>query len=277
VARTLLSVAIAVVVALAAGGSAIALWARDSIIDEQGFVDATAPVVVRDDVRDAVAGLTADAVAQAAGSLQPAAGQELRAGARALANGPQFATLWRQANRAAHAAAHRALTAQAPEPVVLDLGPLADLVVARVRQRGIAVDASDIDRERTRVVVLRPSDASAARDVTRWTERLSVALPALTGGLLVALLILARRRGLALLALGTATAACGLLAGAGAGAARDEAVDDASSGAKGVIERAYAGALVEPLDDRLDALVVIASALAAGGGIAAVIRRARTR
>ncbi len=275
VGRTALSVLLAAIIAVAAGGAAVALWARDSILDERGFVAATAPVVARDDVRDAIATITADAVAEAAGPLSAPAREELRSGARDLAGSEEFAGLWKQANAAAHQAARGAFTeAQRPEPVVLDLGALADLVVARLQQRGVDVQQGDVDRSRTRVVVLRPADAGAARDVTRWTQRLSVVLPAIAGGLLVALLLLARRRGLALLALGAATACVGLAAGQATSSARDEAVARSGDGPDGVIERAYAGALTEPLDGRLDLVVVLSSVLAAGGGIAAVVRRA---
>jgi hypothetical protein len=256
------------VIAVATAGAVIALWARDDVLDSRGFVETTAPVVRHADVRDAVAELTVASL----GAQPPAVQAQIRAGARELAASERFAQLWREANAAAHAQA-RALIRGDGDRVVLDVGALADLVVERLRASGVAVAPQDVDRSQTRVVVLDASEADGARDVASWAEGLALVLPGLAGGGLVALLLLARRRGLALAAVGATTALCTAIAAIALHDAEDGVTR--SSGAHGVIERAYAHALTQPLRTDLRRGLWIALTVGCAGGAAAVQRLRR--
>ncbi len=268
--RTALHCAVVVIVAIATAGAAIALWARDDVLDSQGFVDATAPVVQRDDVRDAVAELTVASL-----GAQPApVHEQIRAGARQLVGTARFAALWRDANAAAHSQA-RALIRGDGERVVLDVGALADLVVERLRAAGVDVGPEDVDRSQTRVVVLDAGEADGARDVAGWTDRLALVLPALAGGGLVALLLLARRRALALAALGATAAACFAVAVIAAGDAEGQLAQQARAGPRGVVERAYGEVLLEPLQTDLRRGLWIALAIGCAAGAAALQRSRR--
>lgn len=268
--RTALHCAVVVIVAIAVSGAAIALWARDDVLDTQGFVDTTAPVVERSDVRDAVADLT---VAALGAQPEPVA-EQVRAGARELASSERFAQLWRDANAAAHSQA-RALIHGDGERVTLDVGALADLVVERLRAAGVAVGPEDVDRSETRVVVLDAGEAGTARDVAGWTDRLAIVLPALAGGGLVALLLLVRRRWLALCALATAAAVLLAVASIAAGDAEGRLARNAPGGARGVVERAYGEALLDPLrtDLRRGLWIAVAAACVAGAAALQVSRR----
>jgi len=268
--RTALHCAIVVIIAIATAGAAIALWARDDVLGARGFVQTTAPVVQRDDVRDAVADLTVTSL-----GAQPAPIQEqVRAGARELAGSQRFAALWRDANAAAHAQA-RALIRGDGERVVLDVGALADLVVERLRAAGVDVGPEDVERSETRVVVLDASEADGARDVAGWTDRLAIVLPGLVGGGLVALLLLARRRGLALATLGAATAVIFAATSIAAGNAEARLAEEAPDGPRGVVERAYGEAVLDPLrtDLRRGLWIVVAIGCAAGAAALQLSRR----
>ncbi len=254
---------------LALAGAVVALWSRDDVLDAEGFVDTTAPVVERSAVRDAVAELTVEAL----GAQPPPVQEQIRAGARELAASERFAALWRQANGAAHALA-QALIRGDGNRVVLDVGGLADLVVERLRAAGVDVGPEDIDRAQTRVTVLDASEASAARDVASWAERLAVVLPAVFGGGLVALLLLPRRSvGLTAAAVAAVLALLG--ASVTAGDAESRLSEKAPDGPRGVVERAYGEAMLDPLHGDLRRGMWIAVAAGCACGAAALWRQQR--
>jgi hypothetical protein len=272
--RAALAVLVVVLVAVAAPGAAIALWSRDTLLDAHGFVDAVGPVVEHDDVQRALARATTEEVARAAGALPPGAGETIRSQTRGLVASARFAALWRSANRSAHADARELVRGHRRSSVVLDLGGLVDLVEAGLRQAGVPVAPGSVDRGVARVTVLRADDTQTARDVARWTDRLAVVLPALVGGGLVALLLLARRRGVALAAagmLGAAGFGVALVATAGA---RD-AASPAGDGIDEVLQRAYAHALAQPLEHALTAGLAVSLGVAAVAAVCVSVARAR--
>ncbi|HEX6390641.1 MAG TPA: hypothetical protein VFZ89_14375 [Solirubrobacteraceae bacterium] len=229
-----------IVVAIALAGAVIALWARDDVLDTGGFVAATAPVVERGDVHDAVGAIAGD---------QRAA---------VLVATPEVQAAWRAANATAHAQA-RALIRGRGDRVVLDLEPVVGAIAARL--------GAVADRSETRVVVLDAKVTDGARDVATWAQRLAVLLPAIVGGGVVALLLLPGRLR-AFTALFAATALLFAAASLAAGDAEDGLAERAPAGARGVIERAYAETLLEPLqtDLRRGLWLCVAAACATGAG-----------
>jgi hypothetical protein len=147
--------------------------------------------------------------------------------------------------------------------------------VERLRAAGVGVGPEDVDRSQTRVVVLDAGEAGTARDVAGWTDRLAIVLPALVGGGLVALLLLVRRRGLVLCALGAAAAVLFAVASIAAGDAEGRLAQNAPDGPRGVVERAYGEALLDPLrtDLRRGLWIAVAAACVAGAAALQVSRR----
>lgn len=247
-----------------------AAWVAASVADEDGFVALSRDVVTDAAVQDAASSLLTTRLEREAGlppQLAETGRRLLERATERVFDDPQLSGAWAETLRRTHAAL---LDDPAPGsgrvPVPLDLAPLARL--AAERTDGL-VDAPD------RLVVELPDgpDAQALRMVDRTPGVALVAAVVAAVGALVALLV-ARRRGVALLWLGVgAVAAAGVDAGL-ARLARERTVDASTAdGLQTALLRALADVGVTSFDGWLVWTALGGAVLVVLGVVVALVGR----
>ena len=226
--------------------SVLSGWAADVIGDTDRYVATVAPLARNPDVQQAVADRTATALmsrlglSTLAGQVSPADRPRLAAllqqaarpveqaltdlvhdTALRVTRSAAFATVWTNANRAAHDAAVKALTGNGSsavqltdDAVVIDLAPVIDQVKQQLAAAGLTV-VNRLPEIHTDFTVARSPDIGRIKTAFRLLQFAGNWLP-LTGlvlALIGVLLAARRRRALVALALGVAGAALVLLIG----------------------------------------------------------------
>jgi hypothetical protein len=207
----------------------ISIWVRNLVLDTNHYVDTVAPLAHNRAITDLVAERATnrlfqqvDVEAQAKDAL-PERAQFLAgpissgvqtfthdAAQRVLAT-EQFATVWKEANRRAHAQVVKLLTGEGKniavknDKVVLDLSAVIDEEVKRLDQRGVTVFDSVAKKQKNlQVELFDAGQLAKARSAVHLLDRLRIVLVVLVFVLLGAALALSgnRRRTLMRWALG---------------------------------------------------------------------------
>ncbi|HEY4401942.1 MAG TPA: hypothetical protein VGO38_07925 [Acidimicrobiia bacterium] len=207
----------------------LSIWVRNLVLDTNHYVDTVAPLAHNRAITDLVAERATnrlfqqvDVEAQAKDAL-PERAQFLAgpissgvqtfthdAAQRVLAT-EQFATVWKEANRRAHAQVVKLLTGEGKniavknDKVVLDLSAVIDEEVKRLDQRGVTVFDSVAKKQKNlQVELFDAGQLAKARSAVHLLDRLRIVLVVLVFVLLGAALALSgnRRRTLMRWALG---------------------------------------------------------------------------
>jgi len=207
----------------------LSIWVRNLVLDTNHYVDTVAPLAHNRAITDLVAERATnrlfqevDVEAQAKDAL-PERAQFLAgplssgvqtfthdAAQRVLAT-EQFATVWKEANRRAHAQVVKLLTGEGKniavknDKVVLDLSAVIDEEVKRLDQRGVTVFDSVAKKQKNlQVELFDAGQLKKARSAVHLLDRLRIVLVVLVFVLLGAALALSgnRRRTLMRWALG---------------------------------------------------------------------------
>lgn len=280
--------------------SVLAVWTDSIVGDTDRYVATVAPLAGNPDVQQAitqrVTGLVLDQVdvqalvnqlsqAAAAKNLPPATSKlitslngpitkgltELVSGTvRRVVSSDAFATVWVEANRAAHTALDKALTGKGGgavslenDQVTIDVGPIVSRVKGELVNSGLTV-AGKIPAVRTDFVVFTSKDVSKVKTYFRVLEILGNWLPVVTVLIAAAGVFLAadRRRALLVAALGVAAAM--LLLGVGLTVFRGVYLDHLPPGTSSAAAGAVFDALVRFLRASVRAVGALAIATALG-------------
>ena len=197
----------------------VSVWVRNLVLDTNHYVDTVAPLAKNRAITDVVAKRATDRLFQEvnveaeAKDALPERAQFLAgpissgvqtfahtAVERALAT-EQFATVWENANRRAHALVVKALTGEGKnvsiknDKVVLDLSGIIDEVVKRLDDRGVTVfDGLAKKQKNLQVELFDASQLEKARGAVHLIDRLRIVLVVLVFVLLGAALALSGNR-----------------------------------------------------------------------------------
>jgi hypothetical protein len=184
--------------------SVMSIWLRNQVLNTNRYVATVAPLATNPHVIDTAAtGITntlfskvdveseiKDALPSRASFLATPVSQGLhdliqRVALQALQS-KQFATIWKEANRRAHAQLNKALTgggkvvSTANGKIVIDLAPIVEQVRLELKQRGVGVfDRIPIDQLALKYEVADAHSLKSAQRATRALNTLSYALPIL--------------------------------------------------------------------------------------------------
>lgn len=232
-----LAIVIALALAVLAGVVAIAsIWANQQLLDTGSWVSVSGRLLESKDVRHRVAAFLGDELVSDTEARLDAAGQteaaeavvpRLRArqaelAAQVMAT-PQFAAIWRQANRSGHRALVRVLDEEGPRgsdgTVTVDLTPalrrLADLAGREGLERELGVSdlGAWVEPGAARIKVLEAQEVSQAQDAVRVVRHLTAPAVIVALALYAVALVLGRGRlSRTFLGIGFALAATGGLA-----------------------------------------------------------------
>jgi hypothetical protein len=201
----------------------LSVWVRNLVLDTDRYVDTVAPLARNEAITDSIADrLTTrlfqevDVEAEAkealperaqflAGPISTGVETFVREAATRVLASEQFATIWENANRRAHALVVEALTGEGKNvaiengQVVLNLSAVIDEVVKRLDERGVTVfDSLAKDQKNLRVTLFDAEQLEQARSAVHLLDRLRIVLVALVFVFLGVALILSgnRRRSL---------------------------------------------------------------------------------
>ena len=197
-----------------------AVWVRNELLDTNRYVETMAPLA-RDEriqialatritneifadqrVQDAIAGRLPDSISFLAAPASEALRQTTYNVALDLTQSPQFAKLWDQANRLAHASVERVLTGSGNiriqtknGQIVLDLTPIYTKVAERLDQTSLGItNRLPFDAINRTFVLADVSTLQGAQTATRILDRTADVLPWLVLVLLVGAVLLSKDR-----------------------------------------------------------------------------------
>ena len=223
--RWILCCVLIVTGALSTAASVLALFVHTQVNDTDSYVDTVAPLASDPAVQSAVADrLTEELTRRLDGLPQILTGPTesvVREAALALVSSDQFATLWTEANRGAHAQLAAAVTGQATDGIVradeygtvtLSLEPVMTELRTRVSDRGFTV----VDRLPAfdpQFEILQSDELVAAQRYSNALDRAALWLPWVAALCAVIAVAIApkRMRALSLVGLATAVAMVALL------------------------------------------------------------------
>ncbi len=307
-ARWGVAVVLAVVAALLTPVALVARYARSELLDTDRYVSTVAPLAgdpavqeaVTDRVTDEIFGrldiealisealeslAARDVPEQVVGLAAPLAGQVesfTRDEVGSFVRSDEFATLWEQANRAAHAQVDALLTGEtggavdvADGSVTIDLGDVVAAVKQRLVDRGFG-PAERIPEVDTELTIVESDTLAEAQRGVRLLDRTANLLPFVILALGAAAVLVApdRRRGLLVVAAGIALSM--VLVAAALALARNWYVDNGAGDEVAKDARlSIAHTLLVPLRTSLRAVLVLGAVVALGAWLAGSSAAAR--
>lgn len=227
-----LSVAAAVLTAILLPVAVHTVWARNTLLDTNQYVDTVAPLAENEDVQEAVTFRVTEAVSEAVNfrglaeeALPPEAdilAGPIEAGAETLISelvgevvaSDGFARLWEDTNREAHGALVPLVKGESSDivdteggRVAVNLGPVAEGAVGRLDERLGTDFANQIPSEAlddAEVVLVESEELADAQTLARWLDRIAWFSLILALAFAVAVVVLAERRRLGVRRLGVA-------------------------------------------------------------------------
>lgn len=182
----------------------LGVWAKTTVLDTDGYVDTVGPLATNQDVialaatritqgfmsatdiEDRLTEALPPAAAKAAPAMAAAVENVVYDGALNLLESDQFATIWDNANRRAHAQVVAALTGDGRGAlkvdngqVTLDLAPVAKQVRTRVERLGLDVDITNQRRFDPEIVLFDAGFLKPARSAANLLETLAWVTPLL--------------------------------------------------------------------------------------------------
>jgi hypothetical protein len=213
--------------------SVIGLWTRNTLLDTDQYVDTVGPLAKDPAIQVAISNRvtkrlveSVDIRGEAAAALPPraefiapyiASGFEtfVREATLRIVQSGRFQTLWENANRRSHSQVVAVLEGEGSETVetrngqvVVNVGPLVNLVKQRLGDRGVAIFETVDDRIPQQFVLFDSEQLTKAQSGVRLLKRVTYALPILALAAFAAAVALShnRRRTLMRAALGIAFA-----------------------------------------------------------------------
>jgi hypothetical protein len=224
-ARTWIATALVVVAAIVASAANVALWARDTALDTDTYLDTVVPLVSDEELTEAVAERLTDLLFDNVGA-EALAAQFLPDGVDGLAGlvGPaddllrpfvveqveavlrsgRVADLWELVNREAHELFVDALTGRSEylrvdgDRVVLDLSPAVEALGDQLAEWGLGFADRELPDGVSEITVFESPEIGDAVDAIDRLDRLATVLPLLAVVLVVAGVAIAPRRARAL-------------------------------------------------------------------------------
>lgn len=237
-----------VLVAVLTPLSALATWAELEIGDADSYVSTMAPLASDPAVQNAIAVRISDEVMEEidAGPFQEGLQGLVQEAVLSFARTDAFKTAWNTVNRAAHTAVEAGLTSDNGNRITIDLAPVVEQVKQQLSNEGVPfaglIPVGDIT-----ITILESDRLGAARDAFHALQIAGWRLPVATVLLAAAAVILAVRRGRALIGVGIALAVGGVLLRVMVAVARGPALEDLPPD----VDRAAAGAVYDALTGTL--------------------------
>jgi lipopolysaccharide export system permease LptF/LptG-like protein len=196
----------------------LSVWVRNLVLDTDKYVETVAPLGREKAITDLVAERATDRLFQQvdvaaeakdalperaqflAGPLSTGVETFVREAAKRALASEQFATVWREANRRAHALVVKALTDEGNvsiknDKVVLDLSAEIDAVIKRLDERGVTVfDNLSPSQKNLQVELFDAGQLDSARSAVHLLDRARIVLVVLVFVLLGAALALSGNR-----------------------------------------------------------------------------------
>ncbi len=219
--RGAFALALIVLGTLVAPLAAVAVWARNQVLDTNTYVSTVAPLASSTAIQSAVGSRVSNALVSR--GVGPRARQEASQAVSAMLASDQFAQLWKEANRLAHEQVVAVLEGEGATrvrdgQVVLDLTAVAQRVYATLHRKDPRTfPAKTLPRGGLSFEIFASQDLTKARRVVHGLDRLALLLPILALVLLALAVLVAwqRRITLSRAGLGLAIGLALLLAGLG--------------------------------------------------------------
>lgn len=179
-----------------------AVWIDRHVLETDRWTDAVAPLIEEEPVRDQVAAALAGPISDRL-SLPEVLDQGLLRATRSVVATDSFAVVWTEAVRLSHLHAVEGLRAEGTgvdlveEGVVVDRAALVDALRPRLAEAGLPFAARIPDGEGSVVLALGP-EADRAVEVVRLADTYATPVAVAAGLLLLAGVVVARRRARAL-------------------------------------------------------------------------------
>ncbi|NUK03599.1 hypothetical protein HRW23_20880 [Streptomyces lunaelactis] len=221
------SVLLIVLVAVLTPLSALAVWVDREIDETDSYVATTEPLASDARVQNAVAVRITDEIMKRidAGPFQEGVETLVHDAVVSFAGTSAFKTAWNTVNRAAHTAVEEALADGGDNAITIDLAPVTEQVKRQLADEGVPF-VDQVPVELDRVTILESDNLGTVRDIFHALRIAGVWLPVATILLAAAAVLLAVRRGRALIGLGLALAAGAVLLRIAVAAGRDLSLDD---------------------------------------------------
>ncbi|ANW19348.1 hypothetical protein [Streptomyces clavuligerus] len=206
------SAALIALLALLTPLSVLAVWAEREIGDTDGYVTAMAPLASDPAVRGAVAERITEEVAgpDGLGPLSDEVRGLVHDAVLSFAGTDAYRTAWNTVNRAAHTAVEQALTSDEGDTASIDLAPVSEQVKRQLSMEGVPF-ADQIPVMGARITVVESDSPAAVRLSFGALESAGLWLPLMTLLPAGAALLLAPDGRRALIGLGLALTAGGVL------------------------------------------------------------------
>lgn len=175
----------------------VSAWTATMLSDTDKYVETVGPLA---DDPEVTAALAEELNSQALHAIGPPANQrgkvqsQVRVATARAVLGPEFPTVWREANRVVHEQLVDLLsnkTLPTGEVVEIDLSPLAEQISAELEERNLRADLSGADLT---VEVTAPEELEQARTAWQVVQAAGYWLPIVAGVLLVVTMVTARRK-----------------------------------------------------------------------------------
>jgi len=173
----------------------VSAWSATMLDDTDAYVDAVEPLATDADVTTTMASGLTEAALRALGSPangRPAVQTQVRAAAARAVTGPEFPTVWVEANRVVHREGVKLLSGEtlpSGQVIEVDLAPLAAQVTRELARHGVRIDLSTADLT---VQLAAPAELEKARTAWQVVQAAGYWLPIVAGVLLLVTLVTAR-------------------------------------------------------------------------------------
>lgn len=173
----------------------VSAWSATMLDDTDAYVDAVEPLATDADVTTTMASGLTEAALRALGSPangRPAVQTQVRAAAARAVTGPEFPTVWVEANRVVHREGVKLLSGEtlpSGQAIEVDLAPLAAQVTRELAGHGVRIDLSTADLT---VQLAAPAELEQARAAWQVVQAAGYWLPIVAGVLLLVTLVTAR-------------------------------------------------------------------------------------
>ena len=199
---TVLSIVLVVLVGILVPLSVVAVWTKAELLDTDRYVASVAPLATDPKVQEKVIAVVSDAVSQSVdvqsfvranlpfpalvGPISAQVDQLIERVVRQVVESDQFATLWKEINRAAHTQISALLRGDETNLIVagrliLDLTPMVEQARIRLVNLGIAVfDNVPINKAASQFELFNVETIGQVQDAVDLLERFVVALVIVT-------------------------------------------------------------------------------------------------
>jgi hypothetical protein len=277
----------------------VGFWGQRTLLDTQRYVATVGPLAAEPAVQDAVVASITDSfkknvdvgalvtstfgplfedkakLQQLVPIVQGAVDSFVTNAAQQLVRSDQFQTLWVQANSVLQEQAVRFIEGDTTvlklvdNQVVLDTGPIIDLVKQKLVSSGLGIAASlTIPGTQRQIVIMTSDELAQARTIYGFAKPVATWLIGLVALLYVAAVLLARRRPRMVVAVGAALMITSFVLGFALAYGKVTITDSLKDTVFGSASTVFYATILNYLDDAWRALFVLGLVLALGGLLA---------